>query len=392
MRQIKPNIYAVGAIDWDRRLFDELIPLPEGTTYNAYVVKGSDKTALLDTVDPTKSEVLMGNLMAPGIEGVDYIVSHHAEQDHSGTIPALLLLYPQAKVVTNAKCKAMLIDLLHVEEDRFLTITDGQTLSLGDKTLQFFDIPWVHWPETMCSYLQEDRILFSCDFLGSHLATSSLFVEDEPLVYESAKRYYAEIMMPFRPAIKKNLEKIGKLKIDMIAPSHGPVYDRPEFILSAYRDWAGDAVKNEVVLAYVSMHESTKQMVEHLSEALIERGITVRQFNLAVTDLGKLAMALVDAATIVLGSPTVLTGAHPKAAYAALVANALRPKTKFASIIGSLGWGGKMVEQLTGLIANLKVEVIEPVVAKGQPKDEDFAALNRLADQILAKHKEIGIA
>jgi flavorubredoxin len=391
MRQIKPNIYAVGAIDWDRRLFDELIPLPEGTTYNAYLIAGSEKIALLDTVDPTKSEVLMGNLMALGIERVDYIVSHHAEQDHSGTIPALLLLYPQAKVVTNAKCKAMLIDL-HVEEDRFLTIADGQTLSLGDKTLQFFDIPWVHWPETMCTYLQEDRVLFSCDFFGSHLATSSLFDEDEPLVYESAKRYYAEIMMPFRPAIKKNLEKIGKLKIDMIAPSHGPVYDKPEFILSAYRDWVGDAVKNEVVLAYVSMHESTKQMVEHLSEALIERGITVRQFNLSVTDLGKLAIALVDAATIVLGSPTVLTGAHPKTAYAALVANALRPKTKFASIIGSLGWGGKMVEQLTGLIANLRVEVIEPVVAKGQPKDEDFAALNKLADRILAKHKEIGIA
>ncbi len=392
MRQIKPNIYAVGAIDWDRRLFDELIPLPEGTTYNAYVVKGSGKTALMDTVDPTKSEVLMGNLMALGIERVDYIVSHHAEQDHSGTIPAMLLLYPQAKVVTNAKCKASLIDLLHVEEDRFLTITDGQTLSLGDKTLQFFDIPWVHWPETMCTYLQEDKILFSCDFLGSHLATSSLFVEDEPLVYESAKRYYAEIMMPFRPAIKKNLEKIGRLEIDMIAPSHGPVYGKPQFILNAYRDWVSDAVKNEVVLAYVSMHESTKQMVEHLSEALIERGITVRQFNLAVTDLGKLAMALVDAATIVLGSPTVLTGAHPKTAYAALVVNALRPKTKFASIIGSLGWGGKMVEQLTGLISSLKVEVIEPVVAKGQPKDEDFAALNRLADRILAKHKEIGIA
>jgi flavorubredoxin len=392
MRQIKPNIYAVGAIDWDRRLFDELIPLPEGTTYNAYVVRGSDKIALLDTVDPTKSEVLMGNLMALGIERVDYIVSHHAEQDHSGTIPALLLLYPQARVVTNAKCKAMLIDLLHVEEDRFLTIADGQTLSLGDKTLQFFDIPWVHWPETMCTYLQEDRVLFPCDFLGSHLATSRLFVDDEALVYESAKRYYAEIMMPFRPAIKKNLEKIGRLKIDMIAPSHGPVYDKPEFILSAYKDWVGDAVKNEVVLAYVSMHESTRQMVEHLSEALIERRITVRQFNLAAADLGKLAIALVDAATIVLGSPTVLTGAHPKAAYAALVANALRPKTKFASVIGSLGWGGKMVEQLTGLIANLKVELIEPVVAKGQPKDEDFAALNRLADRILAKHKEIGIA
>ncbi len=392
MRQIKPNIYTVGAIDWDRTLFDELIPLPEGTTYNAYVVEGSDKAALLDTVDPTKTDVLIDNLTALGFEDIDYIVSHHAEQDHSGSIPDILQLYPQAKVVTNTKCRAMLIDLLNLEEGQFLTIEDGQTLSLGDKTLQFFDIPWVHWPETMCTYLQEDRLLFPCDFFGSHLATSRLFVEDEHLVYEAAKRYYAEIMMPFRAAIKKNMEKIGKLQIDMIAPSHGPVYDKPEFILNAYKDWVSDTVKNEVVLAYTSMHESTKRMVEHLTEALIERGITVRQFNLAATDLGKLAIALVDAATIVLGSPTVLTGAHPKTAYAALVANALRPKTKFASIIGSFGWGGKMAEQLTGLIANLRVELIEPVIARGLPKEADFDALGRLADQILARHKQIGIA
>ena len=144
------------------------------------------------------------------------------------------------------------------------------------------------------------------------------------------------------------------------------------------------------MLAYVSMHESTKMMVEHFTNALVERGITVKQFNLTVADLGQLAIALVDAATIVLGSPTVLTGAHPKAAYAAFVANALRPKTRFASIIGSFGWGGKMVDQLTALLTNLKVELIPPVIAKGQPKDEDFAALDNLADQILAKHERSG--
>jgi flavorubredoxin len=320
------------------------------------------------------------------------VVAHHGEQDHSGSIPAVLSRYPDAQVVTNAKCKSMLLDLLPIDAGKFLTIADGQTLSLGDKTLQFFDIPWVHWPETMCTYLQEDRVLFPCDFFGSHLATSSLYVDDEPLAYESAKRYYAEIMMPFRSVIKKNLEKLGRLQIDMIAPSHGPVYNRPQFILSAYNNWVGDAVKNEVVLAYVSMHESTKMMVEHFSKALIRRNITVKQFNLTVADLGRLAIALVDAATLVLGSPTVLTGAHPKVAYGAFVANALRPKTRFASIIGSFGWGGKMVEQLTGLLANLKVELIPPVIAKGQPKAEDFAALDALADQILARHQGLGIA
>jgi flavorubredoxin len=392
MMQLRPNIYAVGAIDWDRRLFDELIPLPDGTSYNAYLVMGSEKIALLDTVDPTKTDVLIDNLVKAGTGKIDYVVAHHAEQDHSGGIPDILMLYPDAKVVTNPKCKGMLIDLLQISEDKFITVDDGQILSLGDKTLQFIYIPWVHWPETMGTYLKEDKIFFPCDFFGSHLATSGLFVEDEPVVYESAKRYYAEIMMPFRTAIKNNLEKIKDLQIDIIASSHGPVYDNPKFIIDAYKDWVSDNVKNEVVLPYISMHDSTRKMVEHFVDALIERGITVKQFNLSVTDIGKLAISLVDAATIVLGSPTVLTAAHPKVAYAAILANALRPKTKFASIIGSYGWGGRMVEQITGLLGNLKVEILEPVIAKGYPEDNDFTALENLADKILTKHKELGIA
>ena len=391
MRMLKPNVYAVGANDWDRRLFDSLIPLPDGTSYNAYLIKGSDKTALLDAVDPTKSDVLIDNLVKAGADRIDYVVAHHGEQDHSGGIPDVLTLWPDAKVVTNPKCKAMLVDLLNISEDKFITVNDGQTLSLGDKTLQFIYIPWVHWPETMGTYLQEDKILFPCDFFGSHLATSSLFVDNEAVVYEAAKRYYAEIMMPFRTAIKSNLEKIKPLEIKIIASSHGPIYDKPEFIINAYKDWIGDRVKNEVVLPYISMHGSVRKMVEYFVDALIERNVTVKQFDLAVTDIGKLAMALVDAATIVLGSPTVLTGVHPKVAYAAILANALRPKTKFASVIGSYGWGGKMIEQITGLIPNLKVEILGPVVAKGYPKDDDFTALDKLADEILARHKELGI-
>ena len=372
-------------------LFDELIPLPDGTSYNAYLIKGSHKIALIDTVDPQKTHVLLDNLVRAGIERIDYIVAHHAEQDHSGSIPDMLVLYPEAKVVTNAKCKEMLMALLRIEDDKFIVVEDGQELSLGDKTLKFIFIPWVHWPETMGTYLAEDKILFPCDFFGSHLATSSLFVEDEPMVYECAKRYYAEIMMPFRAPIKNNLKKLEAFDIQIIAPSHGPVYQRPKFIIDAYKDWVGDDVKNEVIIAYVSMHDSTREMVEHLVDALAERGIKVRQFNLTGVDIGELAMALVDAATVVIGSPTFLVGPHPTAAYATMLANALRPKTRFVSIIGSFGWAGKMVEQLSGMLGNLKVEVIEPVITKGVATDKDFVSLDLLADKIAAKHREIEI-
>ncbi|MFP4453060.1 MAG: FprA family A-type flavoprotein [Desulfobacterales bacterium] len=388
-RQIRENIYWLGAVDWDRRLFDSLIPLPDGTTYNAYLVEGSEKTALLDTVDPPMEDKLMAQL--DGISKIDYLVSHHAEQDHSGTIGRVLEKFPDASVVVTAKAKTMLMDLLQIPEDRFLTVDDGQTLSLGDKTLKFIHTPWVHWPETMVTYLEEERILFSCDFFGSHIATSDLYVIDQCRVYEAAKRYFAEIMMPFRSVISKNLDKLKDYKIDMIAPSHGQIYDDPAWIVDAYRQWVNGPPQNLVVLPYVSMHGSTRQMVDYLTAALAEKKVRVELFDLPVTDIGKLAMSLVDAATIVVGTPTVLAGPHPAAAYAAFLANALRPSARFLSIIGSYGWGGKTVEILAGMIGNLKVEVIDPVLCKGLPKPDTLDALNNLAEAIAAKHKEQGL-
>ncbi len=389
-RKIEDRIYWMGAVDWDRRLFDSLIPLPDGTTYNAYLVEGTEKTALLDTVDPPMAETLMGQLDA--VPKIDYIVSHHAEQDHSGSIPRVLERYPKAKVVSTPKAKTMLVDLLKIPEDSFIAVADGETISLGDRTLKFIHTPWVHWPETMVTYLEERRILFSCDFYGSHIATTDLFVADEGRVYEAAKRYFAEIMMPFRGMIEKNIEKLKAYDIQMIAPSHGQIYNRPSFIMDAYRDWVFGSPRNIAVLPYVSMHSSTKLMVDHLASALVKNGVHAELFNLTVTDIGKLAMALVDAATIIVGTPTVLAGPHPLAAYAAFLANALRPKVKFLSIIGSYGWGGKAVETLAGMIPNLKVEVLEPVLCKGLPSQNDFSALDRLAESVAQKHKELNLA
>ncbi len=376
----------MGAVDWDRRLFDALIPLPDGTTYNAYLVEGSEKTVLLDTVDPPKADELLKQL--DGVPKIDYIISHHAEQDHSGSIPIVLNRFPEAKVITTPKAKSMLIDLLKLPEDIVKTVDDGEILSLGNKTLKFIHTPWVHWPETMVTYLEENRILFSCDFFGSHIATTDLFVTDQGRVYEAAKRYFAEIMMPFRNIIEKNLDKLKEYDIQMIAPSHGQIYDHPEWIMEAYRNWVTGTPKNLVVLPFISMHGSTRQLVDHLVSALVGHGVRVELFNLAVTDIGKLAMALVDAATVVVGAPTVLAGPHPLVAYATLLANALRPRVKYLSIIGSYGWGGKTVETLAGMIPNLKVEVIEPFLCKGVPSEASFIALDKMAATIAQKHKE----
>ena len=376
----------MGSVDWDRRLFDALVPLPDGTSYNAYLIEGSEKTVLIDSVDLPMAAELMAQL--EGVSRIDYVISQHAEQDHSGTIPQVLEKFPDAKLISTPKAKGLLIDLLQVTEESCITVEDGETLSLGDKTLKFIYTPWVHWPETMVTYLEEDKILFSCDFFGSHIATTDLYVTDEGRVYEAAKRYYAEIMMPFRNIIKKNIDKLEPYDIEIIAPSHGQLYPNPSFIIDAYRDWITGSPKNTVVLPYVSMHESTKLMVDHLVSALVERGVRVEQFNLGVTDIGKLAMALVDAATIVVGTPTFLAGPHPYAAYGAFLTNALRPKAKFLSIIGSYGWGGKTVETLAGMIPNLKVEIIDPVLCKGVPSADVFKALDDLAATIAEKHKE----
>jgi flavorubredoxin len=383
-RLIRDRVEWLGVIDWNRRLFDSLIPLPDGTSYNAYLIQGSEKTAILDSVDPAMELLLMDQLA--DVPKIDYVVSHHTEQDHSGVIPVILRKYPCAQVLCTPKAKELLIDHLHIAADRIRTVDDGESISLGDKTLKFVHTPWVHWPETMMTYLPEDKILFSCDLFGSHVATTNLYAGDSPAICEASKRYYAEVMMPFRKIIQNHLKKIQALEFDLIAPSHGPIYDKPNCILDAHKDWVSEKVSNLVVLPYISMHGSTEIMVNHLVGSLTERGVNVQKFELTVTDLGKLAIALVDAATIVIGTPTVHLGPHPLVFSATHLANALRPKLRHAAIIGSYGWGTKAVEQISTLIPNLKVEVLGTVMCKGLPRGEDFAALDILADKIKEKH------
>lgn len=389
VREIAEDIYFIGTIDWDRRLFDELIPLPDGTSYNSYLIKNNEEALLIDTVDPSKKDEFFQNIEEAQVEKINYLIAQHAEQDHAGCIKEVLDKFPGCKVITNQKCKDLLIDELHLAEEDFYEIKDREIFNFGRFKFQFIFTPWVHWPETFLTYLPDQEILFTCDFFGSHLATSSLWASDDNHNYRAAKRYYAEIMMPFRKNIKNHLKMLEEIAIKIIAPSHGPIYQNPSYIFKAYQEWVSDVVKDEVIIPYVSMHGSTQTMVNYLVKRLMKRNIKVTPYHLINTDLGELAMALVEAATVILASPTVLTGPHPQIVYAAYLCSVLKPKTRFLGIIGSFGWGSKMEEDLLQLLGNLKVELLPSVITKSFPRREDFLKLDDLADQIIIRHQKL---
>jgi flavorubredoxin len=388
-RELRPGVYSVGAVDWDRRVFDSLIPLPEGTSYNSYLVEGTEKTVLIDTVDPSTTPVLMDRIS--GVDRLDYVVIQHVEQDHSGSLPAVLARFPQAQILCSARAVDLLATHLHIAGDNVRAVEDGEELALGGKTVRFVYTPWAHWPETMSTFLVEEKILFSCDLFGSHLATSDLIGREDEL-YPAAKRYFAEIMMPYRPMLKKDLDKVEPLGAVFVAPSHGPLYARPPFIFAAYRDWVEGPPHNQVVIPFVTMHGSTALMVERLTGALIDRGVKVERVDLQGVDLGRLATALVDAATVVAATPTVITHPHPLMVSALYLANALKPKAKFLSAMITYGWATNAMEHVADLTSGLKAEVIEPVIVKGRPTGEDLLRVDALADAIAKKHAEAGLA
>ena len=301
----------------------------------------------------------------------------------------MLEMYPDAKVVTNAKVKENVMNMLHVAEDKFIVINDGDELSLGDKTFKFILAPFVHWPDTMFTYLKEDNMLFTCDFLGAHYTKNDLFADYTNDLIEAVKRYYAEIIMPFRNFAKKYTQQVKEMNVELILPSHGPIYDKPEWILGLYEDWTSDRVENKVVIPYVSMYDSTAMLVERIHKKLTDAGIEVKLFDLVHCDEGELSMELVDCATVVLGSSMVLAGPHPAAVMAAYLTNALRPKLRYYSIIGSYGWGGNLEGTLEKMFTIIKPEKLDYVVIKGRPRDIDFEKIDELANQIIEKHKNL---
>ncbi|MDD3276963.1 MAG: FprA family A-type flavoprotein [Kiritimatiellales bacterium] len=386
---IKEDIFWVGAKDPDRDVFDGLMPLPQGTTYNAYLVVGSEKTALIDTCEPEFLDQLLGNL--EGVKKIDYIVSHHAEQDHSGSIPLMLERHPEATLLCLQKNKDMLQTLMTIPDDRIQVIEDGGEVSLGNKTIRFEHFPWVHWPETTITYIPEDKVLFPCDFLGSHYCWENIFAGDDPIVYKGAREYYVQIMMLYSMMTAKHLDRLKQFDIEFICPSHGSVYDKPQIILDLYEKWMRAAPENLALIAYVSAHGSTEIMANYLGEALEKRGVKAVLKNLIGLPLNELAGDLTDAATIVLGSSVIMAALHPLAVYTAFLLDRLKPKAKFAAVIGSYGWSPNPLKKAAELLPSWKVDVVGSVIAKGHPDAAALAELAALADTIAAKHREAGL-
>jgi flavorubredoxin len=386
--ELEKNVYWVGSWDWNRRLFDALIPLPKGTSYNSYLVVGDAGKALIDTVNPGfEKELEEKTQKIADLSQLDFVVMNHAEPDHAGAIPHILRINKKAKFVTSPQGARMAKVFYQVPEERILVVRDQETISLGNKTLKFIEAPMLHWPETMFTYLVEDKILFPCDFFGSHIAGALYDGEVEDLLVY-AQRYFGEIMMPFRAMGQKALEKLSDLEIAMIAPSHGPVYRNPERILNAYRKWVNGETKQKAIVIYATMWHSTEKMIQPLVETLASEGIETALYNLSVSDIGEVAKDLVDSRAIVVGGPTVLGGVHPVVANAVYLAKALRPPLKFGLVLGSFGWGGGMVRHIKEILGQTALELVGAVEINGPPSESDISKITELTRVLARKIKE----
>jgi len=388
IEEISKGVYWVGVRDWNRRLFDALIPLPHGTTYNAYVLVGNNKKALIDTVNPgfeKEFEEKISKVVDPA--DIDYVIMNHAEPDHAGAIPYIMSINSKAKLVTTSKGAKMAQIFYKVPETRIIAVQDQETIDLGGKTLQFIEAPMLHWPETMFTYLKENEILFPCDFFGSHVANGLYDDEVEDLLVY-AQRYFGEIMMPFRIMGQKALEKIRDLSMQMIAPSHGPIHRNTERILSAYRKWVNGETKQKAIIAYVTMWNSTEKMIQPIADTLASEGIEIALYNLALADIGDVAKDLVDSKAIVLGAPTVLGGMHPLGVYATYLVKALRPPAQLGVVLSSYGWGGGAIKQVQEILGQSKLEVVGAMEINGPPTEDDVKKILELGKKLAERIKE----
>jgi len=383
--KLAEGVYWVGVKDWNRRLFDSIIPLPKGTSYNTYLVIGSNNIALIDTVNPgfeKELEKKIRGVIDPG--DIDYIVMNHAEPDHAGAIPYILDIAPKAKLVTTSMGLKMAKIFYGVPTERIHVVRDGDIISLGSKTLRFIEAPMLHWPETMFTFLEEDGILFSCDFFGSHIAEGMFDDEVEDILIH-AQRYWAEIMMPFRSSALRALEKISKLDIKTIAPSHGPIYRNPNRIIEKYLDWSHGKTKKKILIAYASMWGYTYKIVKLIENKILSQDIDIVVHDIASADVGDIAKDLVDSSAAIIATPTVLGFAHPLIIQIAYLLKVLKPPIKYGGVIVTYAWGSNADQQLIDMLRDTRIELIDVIKVNVTLTDNDIIKIKEFIDKLTKK-------
>jgi len=381
----------VGVVDWNLRDFHGYATR-RGATYNAYLIQ-DEKTALIDTVKHTFSNELLQNICEiVDPSKIDYIIINHLEKDHSSSLPIIAKYAENATIIASPRGKDAIIE--HYGADFCIeTVKTGDELKLGKRTLRFVEAPMVHWPDSMFTYVVEDKILMPNDAFGQHFATSERFNDqvDEHVLMEEAKKYYANILMPLAPLITRKLEEVTKMNIpiDMIAPSHGLIWrSDPSKIVRAYLDWSADPSVNKVIIVYDTMWGSTEMMARAITEGVASQNVDVKLMKLRVADTAEIITEILDAKAIVLGSPTLHNGMFPTMGGFLTHITGLKPRGKLWSFFGSYGWGGGAVNNMIEIAKKAGFNIYEPSIqVKFVPDQEDLKKCFEFGIKIAAKIK-----
>ena len=387
--KVTDSVYWVGAIDWGLQDFHGYLT-GRGTTYNAYLIL-ADKVTLIDTVKrPFKDEMLARVASVVPPRRVDYIVSQHAEMDHTGALPEVMDAIAPERVFASPKGAEALSDHFHLGGP-VTPVADGEVLSLGNRSLTFLETPMLHWPDSMVSYLPEEHVLFSQDGFGMHLASSERFDDELPadvLAHEAAK-YFANILLPFAPLVTKVLARVADLGIDirLILPDHGPIWRRDVAgILDRWGQWAEQKPTRKAVVVYHTMWGSTACMARAVADGLAAGGATACLMPLGSRHRSDIATALLNAGALLVGSPTMNNQIFPPVADCLTYLKGLRPKNLVGAAFGSYGWSGEAVKRIEAELDAMKIErVAEGVRVKYVPDDTALLACRRLGETVAGK-------
>ena len=389
MKQIKiaEGVHWVGVMDPHLRIFDVVMHAEHGTTYNSYLVQGKKGTALIETTKTKFTETFMDNLKGLiDLAELDYIILNHTEPDHTGALGALLDAAPKAKLFSSRNAVPLIKGILNREID-VRAVGDGDELDLGGKTLRFVEAPFLHWPDTMFTYLAEDRILFSCDFLGCHFTDERMFddlVDDFSYFF---RFYFDVIMRPFKEYVLKALDKIEDLPIDTIGPSHGPILrTNVSQYMEKYKLWSSSPEKGKVpcVLIFTaSAYGNTLRMAESLAEGIREEGCEVKMFDLEATDPSAFIDEIEAADGVAIGSLTI-NGDAVKPVWDLLASlGTLKLRGKVGAAFGSYGWSGEAPKNIEERLKSLKFKVpFENIRAHMTPDKEDLAKCRELGAKL----------